>query len=441
MTNSLSITDGTTTISLSGSGCILTGYSPSAPQYDADGNAPSVTETIQILITESSVAAVQAKVNSINRLLRNARRARKGERDRAYLQLQTGADVASWRSEIVSGRLELGADAWTNLYQQQLDAALIVTRVPYWEGAEAEIELSAKSFVGVGVTGGVTVKNYDSSVSYGNWVQIESDQIGGDLPAAVRLQLANATGSSRTWSVYAAVNSQSDPDGFTHVIEAEDRLSGGTVTADAAASDGNKLDFTISDSTQSFSFTLSATFLQDTQGRPFRVLLSVLAASGSPVGTVRMELRHPSTSATMWVGDDVPMLDGAGIVDLGVLPLPPGRYSDAYGALRLVLVFEGTGTWSLDYLQLMPTDALTKLESIVAVANGATVVANSVEDRAYLIASGAEYPYIVQSGGRLYLDPGVQQRILFMATSSEAGPAIADTMTVRVWAAPRRSSI
>lgn len=442
MANSLSITDGTTTISLSSTGCTLLGYTPTAPQYDASGAAQPQTETIEFMIADSSVALVQAKVAAINRLLLNIQRGRRGERARCYLYYQTGADVAFWRSELMAARLELGADANTNLYQQRIDVALIVTRAPYWEAPSAEVALGAKTFPTVPVTGGVTIKNYDSSASYGNWVQIAAGAIGGDLPAAVKLQLTNATGSARTWQpLYAAVNSQSDPGNFAHVIEAEARLSGGSVVVNASASGGNELDFTIAGSTQAFSWTLSATMLQDTCGRPFRLLLSVLSASGSPAATVRAELRHPSTSAVMWVGDTLPMRTGAGILDLGVIPLPPGRYGSVYGALRLVLTFEGTGTFGLDYLQFMPAEFVAAATCITSLANGTALVIDSSEDRTYVVASGADYPYAVLSGPPLYLEPNVLQRILFMASSPEAGPAIADQWTVRVWAAARRSTI
>ena len=98
MANTLSLTDGTNTISLSSSGCMLTRYVPTGPDLDASGNYRPVTETAEFFILESSAANVQAKVASIERLLQDAVRAQSGLCAPVYLLFQTGGDAAAWRS-------------------------------------------------------------------------------------------------------------------------------------------------------------------------------------------------------------------------------------------------------------------------------------------------------------------------------------------------------
>ena len=443
MPNSLSLSDGATTISLSSSGCMLTRYVPTAPELDAAGNYRPITEPIEFVISDSSIANVQAKIASIDLLLQAAVRAQSDLCAPVYLQFQTGADAAAVRSEIVSCRLLLGEDASVNLFQQRMDCRLIVTRRHYWEGAEVELQLSTSNQAAA--TGGRTIKNHDDSgAGDDNWVQIAAAQVAGSLPAGARIQLQNASGSARTWRrLYLAHNALSDPASFPHILEAEDRNTGGTVQANAGASAGSQLQFTLSASSVAISWSLSAALLQKAAGRMFRLLAAVNGVGGSPtiIGTAVAEIRSTPATVTLWRGDTVPMPTALGILDLGALPLPPGGYSTAYGELRLSVTITGTGSWTLDFLQLTPTDGLTLLSCVYAIANNEYVIADSIAGRQYALSGSAQLPYVVASGGEILLHPNTLQRLIVLADSAENGPSITDTFVVRVWYRPRRLTV
>ena len=449
MTNTLSVTNGTTTISLTSSGVVLTGYMPKAPDFDAaTGSYKNVTEPVEFLIADTTTANVQAKLAALDVLLQGARRAQNGRGAKTYLHFQAGADAAAWRSEILDYRLELGEDAAVGLYQARLECTLIVVRRFYWEGTTLT-NLALSNSATSGATSGLNIYNHDDSgTGHDNWVQIASTDVTGVLPAGCQVRLTNNIGASRTFTkIYLALNAYSDPANFSHILEGESRASGGTVVSDATAySNGQALNFTIGSGitpgTAAFVWTLPAATLQDAAGRPFRLLARFVGGSGTT--TAYAEVRAANGTSVLWRGDTVAMPDlYGGLLDFGVVPLPPGGYSTAYGALTLALTFTGVALRYLDFIQLTPMDAFTMIECVAPCANGETVVADSIENRQYIVSGSAELSYASASGGELLLHPGAINRLLVLQenlTGTNRGE-IGETFTVIVRYRPRRLTI
>ena len=449
MTNTLSVTNGTTTISLTSSGVVLTGYMPKAPDFDAaTGSYKNVTEPVEFLIADTTTANVQAKLAALDVLLQGARRAQNGRGAKTYLHFQAGADAAAWRSEILDYRLELGEDAAVGLYQARLECTLIVVRRYYWEDTTLRT-LPLSNGAGSNVTAGLALYNHDDGAAgHDNWVQIAADQVTGVLPAGCQVRLTNTVGAARTYSkIYVALNAFSDPGNFTHILEGESRASSGTIVSDATAySNGQALNFTIGSGitpgTAAFVWTLPAATLQDAAGRPFRLLARFVGGSGTT--TAYAEVRAANGTSVLWRGDTVAMPDlYGGLLDFGVVPLPPGGYSTAYGALTLALTFTGVALRYLDFIQLTPMDAFTMIECVAPCANGETVVADSIENRQYIVSGSAELSYASASGGELLLHPGVINRLLVLQenlTGTNRGE-IGETFTVIVRYRPRRLTI
>lgn len=441
----LQVTDGTTTVQLSGAAPIVgCTYFPGTPQR-TNGQYADVTETAEVVL-RGTAAQIRTAVNSLETLFEQAaRRAAGALQARVYVQYTPVDADAVWRSEVLEGRVTWSSDPGLRRLGETtptVKVAVFWRRRFYWEGAEAELQLSTSNQAAA--TGGRTIKNHDDSgAGDDNWVQIAANQVTGVLPAGVRIQLQNTTGAARTWrKLYVALNALSSPANFVHILEAEARLTGGTVQNDAAASNGQKLQFTVSASSVIFTWTLSAALLQYAAGRLFRLLATVNGVSGAtPTGTAVAEIRDANASVALWRSDGVALPTAVGILDLGTLPLPPGGYQTSAGALNLTVMFTGTGTWTLDFLQLTPTDGLTLLACAAAVANSSSVVVDSIEDLRYVLTGSAQYPYVAQSGGEILLLPNTLQRLIVLAESGEAGPAIADTFVVRVWHRPRRVTV
>lgn len=449
MTNTLSVTDGTTTISLTSSGVVLTSYMPKAPDFDAaTGDYKSVTESIEFMIIDTTTANVQAKLAALDRLLQGAQRAQAGRAARVYLHFQAGSDAAAWRSEILDYRLELGEDAAVGLYQLRLECRLIIVRRYYWESTTLTT-LPLSNGNGSGATSGLNIVNHDDSgTGHDNWVQIAADQVTGVLPAGCQIRLTNDIGATRTYSkIYLALNAFSDPGNFSHILEGESRASGGTVVSNATYySNGQALSFAVGSgstpSTSTFIWTLPAATLQDAAGRPFRLLARF--AGGLGTTTVFAEVRAANGSSVLWRGDSVALPDlYGGLTDLGIVPLPPGGYSTAYGALTLALTFTGIAARYLDFIQLTPMDAFVLLECMAPCAHGEAVVYDSIEDRQYILSGATELGYVTASGGRLLLQPGVINRLIVLqenSTGTNRGE-ISESFTAMVRYRPRRLTI
>ena len=130
MAHLVSLTDGTTTISLAdGSSCFIERYTPRAPELSVtEGATPAtssggsgqpvdavtyrnVTEAADLFLRSSTTALLQTLVRSIEAMLEKAhRRQRLGVGPRVFWQVQLDGEAAAWRSEILTGRLVLDED-------------------------------------------------------------------------------------------------------------------------------------------------------------------------------------------------------------------------------------------------------------------------------------------------------------------------------------------
>lgn len=445
----LQLTDGTTTVTLSGSSPVLGAtYFPGTPQRTA-GELQPVTETAEINLrgTESTI---RSKVNSIETLLRQAvERQETGAGARVFVSYKpVDGDAAAYRSEVIDGRVVWSSNPGLRRLgdtSPTIQVAVIWTRTFWWEGAEAEISISANGQAAA--TGGRTIYNDPAN---GNWIQMAAAQVGGNLPAAVRLELTNTAGTTKNLrKLFLSVNANSDPANFTHFLQGEARISGGSVDSDASYSGGQALGFSLSGSTANYTWTLSQANMQRTKGRRVRVLARFAGTTGALY--VKPQVRTTG-GQVLWEGDELsigPLLYEAWR-DLGIVPLPPGAYDDAYGAHRLALVFRGTGLGDLDVLQLATVDSYRYLEMPVpgvAIANNAAAVHDGIEGRAYVLTSGVRTGLPTSFGGPLLLQPGVIQRIYILwqihagATAGVGDAPIADTASVRLYYRPRRVTV
>ncbi len=444
----LQITDGTTTVTLSGTSPVQgVTYFPATPQT-RDGELQPVTETAEVNL-RGTAAAIRATDNAIAVLLRKAQeRQKSGIGDRVFaLYKPVDSDSVIYRSEIIDGRPPIWSDnpglrrlGDTN---PPVQFAVIWTRAPWWEGAETELEIA--SFGTSPGTGGKALTNNPTV----NYIQVAAAQVGGVLPAPVRLQLTNTTGSTQNYRrIMVGVNAYSDPDSFVSYLQAEARASGGTVTADANASGGNHLAFTASSSPTTFVWTLPAADMQRTKGRRFRVLARFSGTTGPLYATPQI---RSSSGTVLWQGDELALgsLVYESWQDLGIVPLPPGGYSASYAAHQLALVFRGAAVVELDVLQLTALDSYRYYETVgtgVATANNATVVLDGIEGLAYVLAT-TRTPLPVSFGGPIMLQPGMINRLHILYQVNAAGTAgagdapIAGTMSARLYYRPRRVTV
>ena len=445
MAHVISITDGATTITLTnGSTYQVHEYDPQVPDMDAQ-LAGEVSETLEISIFGATTAAVQTNATALDRLLESARRRQAiGAGPRVYLQLQMDGDATTYRSEILNARLEPGEMVlrlWPNKMAQ---ANLYVVRVPYWEGALTQIPLTNGN--GSANTSGLTIYNHDDSgTGHDNYVQIAAADVAGAIPAPVKIELTNTTGSAQLYQeIFIATNAFCDPANFTHILEAETIFtSGGSSAADANCSGGNYHTITGSSGMTAY-YSLSTALLQKAQGHDFHLLMRMRNAFSAYVRpSIMTSEATPSSGLVLRRGDETEMyVAGQAIVDLGVLPLPPGGYSTAWAVELLKLVWRGSGTLTaeVDCFALFPAVSFRRLQTIsgLGIPNNASITDDPTEGRVYCTFPSGEGPWAVARNSPVLVWPNTLQRLYFLWSLSDHSAPIAQTFTVKAWYRPRK---
>lgn len=481
MAHLVSLTDGTTTISLAdGSSCFIERYTPRAPELavtegpaaagSSSGGQPvdavvyrNVTESADLFLRASTTALLQTLVRSIEAMLEKAhRRQRTGVGSRVFWQVQLDGEAAAWRSEILTGRLVLDEDGlgwWPN---KAVKAMLSITRLPFFEGAETELQLLTSNQAAA--TGGRTIVNHDDSgTGHDNWVEIAAAQVAGSLPAPVRLQLTNTSGAARTYSTFyvATAISVTIAEGVVllsgMVLEAEWLNS---ATGDANSSNGNHSarGYTASGNetvTGSFLFDVSAAQVQQMAGQYCRVLARFPSLGPAPIW-ITMVLQD-SNNSELWRGPELLVhatTSDLRLKDLGALPLPPvplGVLGSGAPTVHLAVQYRAvlsagqTLTCNLDFIQITPVEFLRVLRvsgsPYTQVANNAAVMLDEIENIAYFLTSGERMSGLVRDGAPVMVVPGQAQRIMVLCDEGGNAMNISRTFSVQAWYRPRRLTV
>ena len=436
----LRVTDGTTTVDLSGGTTGIRGctYFP----LPGESLAAPVAETVE-LIGQGTEAQIRSATNAIERLLDGARRRQAlGTGVRVFLEYKPVSSDALFRSELLDGRVVWSEEPGARRLGEtnpRVKMGLLVSRAPWWEGPETELQLSANGQAAA--TGGRTITNNGSA----NWVQIAGSQVAGTLPAPLKLQLKNTVGSAQGFRYFwVGNNAFGNPTAFGHVVQGESRVAGyGTVTALGTCSGGQYVNLTLGTSGAIVCMWLLPAAMMAAGGRWFRLLMRL--AADCPVGvTVRWSIRDEDGFNELWSGQEQLLASGDEAHDCGVIPVPPGQYDASYGQVRLVLWAKATGAASLgvDYLSLLGTDALRSLSQVgTSMANNESVEIDEIDDRVYMTDSSLRYPFLVKRGSALVVWPGVTQQLVTVASLSSGDAPIANTFAVRAWYRARRGTV
>ncbi len=435
MANALSITDGTTTISLSSSGCMLTHYVPTAGAIATGGGEEVLTETAEFVITGDTTALVQEKLNAIERVLAQALE-RGGSLHRAYLLFQAHGDAYVWRSEIVGYKLILDGDFAAQFVQQMIGCRLILTRTAYWETTS---ELDAGTvhvmngdgvvdelgfWIGPGgpVTydGSVTIGEGDNARNAGEWATID-----GVLPSPAHLTVTNESGGAITMrralvanDIYAAFN------GAEHLIQ-----SGAAVSWTGSSAH----------STSRYYLALSAAQIAKCQAAGGVRLLAVFSSVSAGV-YVRAALLQQSAgpvTSEAWRGPEVLTKANRVVYDLGFVQFPPDLVTFADLYLQLTIYATATGGATLDFIQLCPGLELVTLEgAALSWANNGTM--EWFGDQRY--GEMSDLHAVISASGRLLLQPGRANRVMVLVEGNTTVDPTAK-LAINVKYRPRRATI
>lgn len=461
----LRLTDGTTTINLTGgtnSLYLSENYAPVAPdpevaavasQLRDGGDVTSVllrnvSEAAVLAAVAATFATVQTAINAVEALLvQAAQRRNTGKGAAVYVEYRPGDSGTIYRSELLYGRLAVEAESASAAWIDTGAVRVVVawTRRFYWEGSETELALDNGTTPSK-TTGGVTVYNHDDS-GHDNWVDIAGGDITGVLPSPLEVRMYNSYNvSPRTYRAAVAGNTFSTPATFSHILEGEnasDIAGGAAATVDANSSNGyyQAASWAASTETKIMQWSLNAAYLAKTAGYNFRLLARVLAADSGL--RVRPKIRFSLT--TLWEGAEV-AIGTPDLQDLGIVRLPPwlAGQTNLYD-IDLALYGRRTGgaAVSIDFVQVTALDGYRYLEPRgYGAAYGTTLVDDGIEDLLYVDWGGIGLiGHYTGQGQRVHAWPGRALRLYFLVENDSGSVDIARTHTIRVYYRPRVLSV
>jgi hypothetical protein len=441
MTIQLYITYGSTTLDLQDDGYqVLDGFYP----LTASDIDQTVSDRADVWVKASDLSSMVAAIDKAFAYARE----HANRLDHAWLWFAIDETSPVYRTRLLDGLCLQDSQILRRYAAARGNLHLTFERAGYWEGPEAAITLSNPS--GSGTTG-VTVYNRwdDDEVNY---VEMADDQITGNLPTPLRLQITNNfNDAAGVGSVWVGHNAQSGPETFMPTLEAEDS-TGGTPGADVFCSNGSKSDYTLASDgeTLMFTWTLTAAQMQACNGRYFKVLMRFAASAGVTSVGFRPYIYYGSI-VPLWRGPLVRFGSSYARVirDLAVLQLPP--WLDTFTDLSdLTLRLYGkrpagiSTTISLDYLYLLPVESYRMFEINGAVEYLSAIVDDGPLGQVYSQngSAAARKADIVAYGSPIMVQPGLLQRLYFIAHSEMGNLSeISRTLSIKAWYRPRRLSV
>lgn len=421
----LRITDGTTTVTLSGDGGVIL----QASYVPASGEVGGTVEEDARIVLEGTASQLQAKVRTIQQLFAQARRWRdSGRLERVYVEYQHEGDSAAWRAELRDGAVTWPDDAMQRRFSasQAVGSVVIVSweRASEWEGASTALTW------GAGAASTATITNGDGSPY--NAADVTAASILGELPAPVELRIKNAAGVGVAWREFHVAN----------LGEAGFSTNQHILTAGTAASSWTP---SSTHSNLRWICSVSSTILGKCQGMPMRIVATFVSSSAAVYYRANVYANIDGAYQLLANGPEVYAGDISAklVLDLGVLPIPPGGESSATGGVVVVISarLASAGAATLDHVQLMPADEYVRVDQtgFTADANDEVVI-DEVQRRAYADDGTTHYNIVTRRGQPLRVVPGRANRFAVLYSES-SGYTPARSITLSGSYRPRRLTL
>lgn len=460
------LTFGSTTINLMGSGCkIKDGFRP-APANEADA---SVVDEMELLFVGSNAAA-RTLIQGINRLLVVARAQKhlRASKQFVYFNWAVNATDTTYRARVFDGMIDIGSQLTRDWKGGRARMRLRLERVPFWEGPLTAVPLTNDN--GTDVEYPTYLKVYFASDDVGaspnkrqNWALIDGDDLEGDMPGPVvnylRMDGTNFL-NQLIMGVYADVMGLGRPD--SNIEIGTILWAGGTLTADAGASGGNYREVVLGASMADLVTTSVAMDPAKFYSSYFRVLLRTfeLPTDGAwfqiklydaQTGIVFAESAMVQIDTTGMDGTYTNLFDLGVVRILPILQYPPLTLNPVSIAIR-GYVSGGGGAANLNTLQLIPVDYFAWLKMVENGKTGSSgfplVDGWGDDETSYedLLGLTAQVVFEQRLGSGIFLQPGVDNYVFWSvlpwrdAVSPESLP-VTEYGTVGMQYRPRRRNI
>ena len=415
MTHSLSITYGSTTITLA-----LVDYTPTS----ALASVAEVTERWEVHVTGASKALLQAAIHEIERAFELARQHQANSfLDRVFLNFQPVGYEESYRSQILDGKIDFYDEtlkwAWANA---GFDVRLTITRQNFWEGAEAEIPLSNSN--GEGVTDGIIIYNCNDGEPIAthireNWVDIDAADLEGDIPAPLKVKLT--AGGNGIQKPILVLNNSGGLADLTHMAECEDVAA--STDTDSTCSGGEygfKEFATVDEDVSVFFFDHTSTFKDLEIGRWYLPFLRLQSIPTIEDLWTRISLVYGLTQSTQYIR--YPASDGPPVIQYP--PIKLGLPNLATPIFSLGFYFKtstaGTKLIAGDFIYMLPIDGVRFYDVNLSGSRGYdSLVDDPYENAVYkinVVTYDGGYQQLLSKGNPLMVDPRHDARLYYLAT-------------------------
>lgn len=458
MANSLKLQGGgQPTFDFDANGLVLIRYKPEAPPISeselnfalkSGGEIPrilrrNIKEPITLYIPATlDPSAITQSLERFFLAAENRQALRKGPK--VYILFTATSGDLEYRSELFYGQVKLTETSMETIEGGGTIITIEIRRRFYWE-LNTLLQLPLTNRNGSNITNGLTLYNHtDGGAGHDNWATIAAGDIGGNIPAPVLLEYQNTTNdSSRISEIRTTINRESAPTTFTHILEGEARATGGTITADASASNGNYVNCSAIpiNSTELLKWDLSSALLDAAGTNIFRPILRLANWTDNDVWlkwVIRFDVSTIYESPEFFVGN-VPLVESP------AFHLPP--YANDLGAnypLTLHLYgrsASGAGFIYLDFVQLSPMDGYRVLTPKgYGTPYNQSVVDDGIEEALY-VNTGSQKQGIYISYGQLMLEPNRVHRIIVLVNTMTNGSTPDRTLKLKAWFRPRRLTI
>ena len=465
----LKITRGSNEIDFTSGSHKVLEYSPQSPDLSTidsnsilsdGGERPlttfrNVTESARILMSNASPATIQTGKHEIQRMFGFAmHRQRLGAGSPVYLKFQPASTASEWRSEVLSGKVELVPDMLNQRWDHgKVEAIVSWTRRYYWEGDLQDVQITNPRGTS---TGSLRVDNaYDNNQN--NWISIASTQIAGEVPAPALIKLNNSFGADmyptdirifhNTYQESGSLVPTTG--GYGSNIAYTGSAYSSTCTS-ASTNQGEKYtSWSVSSTNNIFKDVLGIKYtgsdLTAFGGRSFSVFMrfhSLISTTPSAFAQFKM-MYYASDSAmySMYEGPEIRLSASTKLHPMGAVKIPPVlngiTHDDVYG----VLWIKTSTILDIDYnyLMAMPADNIRVLKSIDHVwPDDSLLVSDDIQEVYYMEADDnvSRRGTIAVSGKKIMLIPNLKQELFFLVTEGSI-MSIARQWGVRVQYRPR----
>jgi hypothetical protein len=438
MSFQLTMTYESTTLDFQAAGYKLKdGFFPAAP---SDTETP-VAERFDLIVTGSSTSDLASKVSAITQALDYARRWNVGPIG-AWLNFSPDSS-ATWRTRVTDGYIALDAKLDPRWRQNKAVVSVVLEHLPYWEGPEVQVPLTNGN--GSQNTNGLNVYNSNDGSGnspniHQNYAEISAGSVGGNLPAACRIEMTNQYNISYgvSW-IWMAHNVYADPANFQHYIPG---------ASAAYPSGGASQSLTWTGDTQQLiaRWTLNTAYLNSALGRWFKVLAVTNTYSLYGIW-LQAKITYPSGSPLTVVGSgqETALTDGMPLQDIGTIQIPP--WLTAAGNLEAVDLCiyarkTGGGSMNFNYLQITPLDSYRILRPRgYELSYQQKLVDDSINNYLYLDDPSGKAGYYTAVGDPIKLIPGKLQRLYFLQMGSSGDILAARSIMTKLFYRPRRASL